>query len=159
MDIRLATTDAEIEACHGVMRHLRPHVAREEFVARVRRQQAGGFHLAALWEHGRPVAVAGFRLGDNLAWGRFLYVDDLVTDPALRSRGHGRALLAWLADHARERGCAELHLDSGVQRIDAHRFYEREGMQRTSYHFRSRIAQDGGTGHALAARERSPDGR
>jgi GNAT superfamily N-acetyltransferase len=94
-----------------------------------------GYRLAYVEEGSRVAAVAGFRILEGLAWGKFLYVDDLVTDESLRSRGHGRELLRWLADHAREKGCAELHLDSGVQRFGAHRFYLREGMDITSHHF------------------------
>ncbi len=33
-----------------------------------------------------------------------------------------------------------MHLDSGIQRKDAHRFYEREGMSITSFHFAEYIA-------------------
>jgi len=88
--------------------------------------------------------VAGFRVLENLFCGRFLYVDDLVTAAAQRCRGHGAALLAWLRDEARRAGCAQLHLDSGLQRRDAHRFYEREGLPVTSYHFACAVdgAQD-----------------
>ncbi|MBI3921087.1 MAG: GNAT family N-acetyltransferase, partial [Armatimonadetes bacterium] len=81
------------------------------------------------------VAVAGFRLSENLAWGRFLYVDDLVTDEAERSRGHGQELLEWLLEYAHQQDCDQFHLDSGVQRFGAHRFYLRHGMDITSHHF------------------------
>jgi GNAT superfamily N-acetyltransferase len=80
-------------------------------------------------------AVAGFRIAEFLAWGRILYVDDLVTASAQRSRGHGQALFDWLVARARANGCAQLHLDSGVQRFDAHRFYLRQRMSITSHHF------------------------
>ncbi|MGE0080502.1 MAG: GNAT family N-acetyltransferase [Thiohalomonadaceae bacterium] len=135
MNIRLASTDAEITACYPVMRELRPHIAEHEFLPRVRSQQAAGYQLAFVEEQGEVVAVAGFRRGENLAWGRFLYVDDLVTASTCRSRGHGAHLLAWLKRTAAEHGCAQLHLDSGIQRKDAHRFYEREGMSVSSLHF------------------------
>jgi len=133
---KIAVTDAEIAACYPVMKELRPHIEEGEFVARVRAQQARGYELAFLAVDGRPVAVAGFRMGENLAWGRHLYVDDLVTAAEHRSRGYGALLLAWLRSLAKERGCRELHLDSGVQRKDAHRFYLREGMTLSSYHFK-----------------------
>lgn len=69
-----------------------------------------------------------------------MYVDDLVTDAAERSKGYGGAvLLRWLADHATANGCGELHLDSGVQRKEAHRFYGREDFEVSAYHFRKRI--------------------
>ena len=88
---------------------------------------------------GKPVAVAGFRVGENLAWGRHLYVDDLVTSAEHRSKGYGALLLGWLRGIAKERGCRELHLDSCVQRTDAHRFYLREGLTLSSYHFKIAI--------------------
>lgn len=134
-EIRPASTDADIAACFPVMVQLRPRLVAGEFVARVRAQMEQGYRLAALREAGAVRAVAGYRTGLNLAWGRFLYVDDLVTAADARSRGHGRALLAWLEGEARRLGCDQLHLDSGRQRVDAHRFYAREGLDSGSLHF------------------------
>jgi GNAT superfamily N-acetyltransferase len=135
MEIRIAKSETEIAACYPVMRELRPHIDEGSFVSRVRALEKSGYLLAYLQESQCPVAVADFRLGESLAWGRFLYVDDLVTLSSQRSRGFGAALLSWLTEFAEKEGCNQLHLDSGVQRKDAHRFYEREGMQLTSYHF------------------------
>jgi GNAT superfamily N-acetyltransferase len=135
MNIRIAVTDAELSACYPVMLELRPHLERDAFVPRIRMQEQTGYRLAFVEDQEGVTAVAGFRLGENLAWGRHLYVDDLVARSAYRSRGYGAGLLAWLKDYAVREGCVQLHLDSGVQRKDAHRFYEREGMTITSYHF------------------------
>ena len=136
MAVRIAETDADLTACYPVMAELRPHVVSSEFVERVRRQQQLGYELAFVHDEGAVQAVAGFRLIEMLSSGRHLYVDDLVTRSASRSRGHGRALLDWLVVRAREQGCGTLELDSGVQRFDAHRFYFRERMSISSYHFR-----------------------
>ena len=135
MNISLATTDAAIAGCFPVMAQLRPHLVESDFVARVRRMQAAGFHLAALEADGTVRAVAGYRYYDKLFSGKNLYVDDLVTDGAQRSKGHGRALLAWLYEQAHAHGCEQLELDSGVQRFEAHRFYLRERMHISAYHF------------------------
>ena len=135
MVIELAETDDQIRACFPVLVQLRTHVAEAAFVERVRRQQVQGYRLASVAVADRPVAVAGFRIGDNLAWGRFLYVDDLVTDETHRSDGHGQALMEWLVELARSEGCDQFHLDSGVQRYDAHRFYLRNRMEIRSHHF------------------------
>lgn len=135
MTVRIAVTDAEIAACYPVLLELRPHLEQDRFLSRVRAQERAGYRLAFLPEGSAVVAVAGFRLGENLAYGRYLYVDDLVTAAVHRSQGHGAKLLGWLRGYAAEAGCARLHLDSGVQRKDAHRFYEREGMALSSFHF------------------------
>ena len=67
------------------MRELRPQLADEEsFVKTVDDvQRAEGYRLIGVFEDGRTdaVAVAGFRVGHSLAWGRHLYVDDLSTLP------------------------------------------------------------------------------
>lgn len=136
MSIRIAVTDAEIERCAPVMRQLRPHVPAEEFLARIRVQQAGGYHLVWLEAAGRVVAVAGYRIMDNLYSGRVLYVDDLVTDDAVRSKGHGKQMLDWLIAEARAAQCQSFELDSGVQRFDAHRFYLTQRMIIAGHHFR-----------------------
>lgn len=111
----------------------------QALAARVNELRATGYRVVASFEDGDPVAAAaaGFRVGENLHMGRHLYVDDLVTRPAMRGRGHADALLTWLEAEARAQGCTVLHLDSGVQpeREDAHRFYFRHGMRIASFHF------------------------
>jgi GNAT superfamily N-acetyltransferase len=135
MKIAIAESDEEIARCFAVMVQLRPHLAEGGFVTQVRRMQAEGFRLAFLEDDGGIRAVAGYRFQEKLFSGRNLYVDDLVTGTSNRSRGHGSRLLAWLADEARRHGCDQLELDSGVQRFDAHRFYFRERMHISAYHF------------------------
>ena len=132
-------TDEAILDCYEVMAQLRPHVVREGFVARVRELQKEGLRLACVREGGRVVAVAGYRISDNLFAGRHLYVDDLVTADGERSKGHGKALLGWLRALAVENDCDVFHLDSGVQRKRAHAFYQREGMELSAYHFSQRL--------------------
>lgn len=147
MPIHLAKTDADLRACFPVMAQLRPHLNEEQFVAQVRRQEREGFRVAMLRlrgvrggrGRGKVRAVAGFRVQESLAWGRFLYIDDLVTDAAERSAGHGERLFHWLVRLARREGCVEVDLDSGVQRFDAHRFYLRQRMRIAHHHFTLRI--------------------
>jgi GNAT superfamily N-acetyltransferase len=136
-----AVTDGDIGDCFDVMSELRPHLKRETFVPLVRAMEPDGFRLAFIRSAGRVVAVAGYRISTNLFYGKHLYVDDLVTADARRSKGLGRQLLAWLRALAVEKGCAALHLDSGVQRIRAHAFYRREGLALSGHHFDVRFRE------------------
>jgi GNAT superfamily N-acetyltransferase len=140
MHIRVATTDVEIADCFPVMRELRPHIAENQFLSQIRSQMNSGYRLAFVQDTDGVVAVAGFRVGENLTWGRFLYVDDLVTLPAHRSKGYGTRLRSWLKEVAATESCKQMHLDSGIQRKDAHRFYEREGMAIAGFHFVENVA-------------------
>ena len=138
-EIGLGQTGLAFEA----MKALRPHCGeRDEFVRRVDEvQRPQGYRLVGSFEGDRVVAVAGFRLLENLADGRILYVDDLSTLPEARRRGHAARLIEWCAREAERLGCDELHLDSAVgpERTDAHRLYFNQGLRITAYHFEKRV--------------------
>lgn len=137
----------ETRLAFRAMRALRTQLADEEsFVRRVDElQRPEGYRLVGAFEEGEPEAagVAGFRTGHNLAWGRYLYVDDLSTLPEARRRGHGRHLLDWLGEEAERLGCDQLHLDSGVglERSDAHRLYLNTGLVISAHHFTRECAR------------------
>ena len=137
--VALAESDVDIDRCYPVMRELRPHLDSATFAAQVRRQMGDGYRLAFVEDDGEAKAVAGFRFLEFLAWGRILYVDDLVTLAGERSKGFGEQLFDWLVARAVENGCDQLHLDSGVQRFGAHRFYLRKRMDITAHHFALRL--------------------
>ncbi len=120
--VMIAHTEADVRACYPVMAQLRPNLDEESFVEQVFRQEKQGYRLAYLAEGSTVHAVAGLRRAESLAWGRHIYVDDLVTEASERSRGYGTVLLDWIIRHARTTCCEQVHLDSGVHRYDAHRF-------------------------------------
>lgn len=139
-----AESDADIRASFAVMRELRPHFTDPEtYLAAVKRQMADGYRLTLRWIDGDGdpivVACAGWRLSEMLAYGKFLYVDDLVTAERHRSEGHGEALMHWLEARARAAGCVYLSLDSGTHRSAAHRFYFRQGLTISSFHFAKKL--------------------
>jgi len=45
-----------------------------------------------------------------------------------RSAGLGAAMMGWVIEHARARGCAVIQLTTDKSRADAHRFYQRLGF-------------------------------
>lgn len=114
---------------------MRPQYNHAQLIEQIERQQSNGYQLVAAIANQQVLAVAGFNVGEKLAWGKHIYVDDLVTNPDCRSQGLGKALVDWLKQHAKELGCQQIHLDSGVQRFKAHRFYLREQFNIASHHF------------------------
>ncbi len=130
-----ANTPAEIEACFPVMTQLRPKVPPEAFVKRVRELAAATGLTLAYLDDGGVKAVAGYRISDWLAGGRYLEIEDLVTAEGERSRGYGGILFDWVVDLAKREGCLQVRLVSHVRRVDAHRFYRRKGMTLEAYYF------------------------
>jgi len=135
MKIILAESEQEVSACYPVMAELRPHLKREEFVPTVKRlAEIAGYRLAYLTDGGIK-AVAGFRISEWLAGGKYLDIEDLVTKSGERSKGYGGELFDWLVEHAQKNTCQQVRLVSRVSRLDAHRFYLRKGMNLEAYYF------------------------
>lgn len=128
-DIRHAETTEELRACFTVMQQLRPHLPDEnDFIKKVTRMRSENYALLVLWQEGIPVALAGYRSQENLIYGRFLYVDDLIVTESCRSAGYGALLLQKAEKIAGEKGCDRLVLDTGLDLALAQRFYFRQGM-------------------------------
>ena len=133
--IDIAESDKDILDCLPVLLQLRPKLSSETFLFQVREQYRENYLLASLKRDGVVRAVAGFRMHSCLSIGRFLYVDDLVTDESVRGQHIGSALFNWLTSYAKDHGCRAIQLDSGTQRFEAHRFYLVKGMDITCHHF------------------------
>jgi len=140
MQVKIAQSEHDWRRCFPVMNQLRPDFDLMSFLNQVEVQAAAGYQIAYVESESEQIlAVAGFIVGTKLAWGKHLYVDDLVTDITQRSAGAGKLLLDFLKTLASEQGCGQLHLDSGVQRFNAHRFYLRERMDIGSHHFQIKL--------------------
>lgn len=123
-----------LAAAEPVLRQLRPHLP-AEFRSRLEQVFASGAEMAVALDGARVAGVTVFRVIEKTFSGRELYCDDLVTDEALRSKGAGKAMIAYMESVARERGCDTFALDSGCQRQQAHKFYFREGLVVAAFHF------------------------
>ncbi len=136
IEIRPATTEAELAACFPVMHALRPHLTGvPDLVTRIRSQATQGYRLLAAWRGSAVIGAAGYRMQENLIRGRFCYVDDLVVAEADRRGGLGARLLDAVAVEARRAGCLRLTLDTGLDNLLGQRFYFRYGMLPASLRF------------------------
>ena len=139
--LAVARDDIDVLAsAETVHRQLRPHL-QSNYVGRIQEVLAGGAEMAVAMVGRKVAGVTIFRILEKTHSGRDLYCDDLVTDETRRSTGVGHALMQYMESVCRERGCDTFSLDSGAQRQQAHKFYFREGMTITSFHFDKKIGK------------------
>ena len=136
------SSERELERAFFVFTHLRPHLDLATFVQRVRAQRAEGYKIIYCERDGEIVSAAGYRVSSFLAWGKILYIDDLVTHPERKRLGMGGALLDWLIGEAKRLGCDGVHLDTGFARHDAHRLYLNKGFRLTSHHMSIQLPKE-----------------
>jgi GNAT superfamily N-acetyltransferase len=104
---------------------LRPHLDKEEFVRRVRRQTHNGYELIGAFRDGRLIGLLGVRPVHTLMRGAHLHVDDIVVEEAEQKSGCGRALMKYAEEDAKARGMNLVFLDARAEAID---FYKRIGF-------------------------------
>jgi GNAT superfamily N-acetyltransferase len=120
------------EAVHRQLRNALP----ADYEGKMKRVFSGGARMCVATEGDSVRGLAVYRISENTFEGLHLYVDDIVTDERERSKGVGRALMEHMQGLALAAGCEATTLDSGTQRQQAHKFYFREGMVVSSFHFR-----------------------
>lgn len=123
---------------YPVMKQLRTHLDENTYIELVLdARENDQYRLFALYDDDELVAVTGFKPMITLYYGRFVWVCDLVTDSNKRSKGYGEKLLTFVHEWAKEHNYESVALSSGLQRKDAHRFYEeRMKYDKVSYVFK-----------------------
>lgn len=136
--ILLKSTPQEIGSCFETFKDLRPHLTTPQaFVEQVLEQQKEGYQIHAIQnENGEVVARVGFRKMTTTAWGKCVYIDDLITSESCRGRGYGTLLLNHVLNFAKENNCSQIHLDSGYNRNTAHRCFDL-----VAHHFSMKLSQ------------------
>lgn len=117
-----------------LIHELYPHLDETTFYTLIDEMLPQGYRMIGLYTEEKIVAVAGFAFLTNLYDDRHLWLYDLVTDSSERSKGHGKVLLTYLEELAKEKGYKKIALCSRFDRIDAHRFYvDKLGYKKISY--------------------------
>lgn len=139
MEIKIATSEENILKCWEVLLALRPHLTKETFLPTVMQMINEGYTLAFIEEDAKAAAAIGFRYLQFLYNGKHFYIDDLSTLPEYRGKGYAGKLLDFVIDKAKEDGLHCVTLDSGYQRLDAHRLYLNKGFTLSAHHFSKTI--------------------
>lgn len=139
--IKELKTEEQYKYAFSVMKQLRTHLSENTYLSLVNEAtKKDNYKLFALFMDEAIVAVIGFKPMITLYYGRFVWVCDLVTDAAQRSKGYGENLLTFVHEWAKQNGYDHVALSSGLQRIDAHRFYEQKmKYDKVSYVFKTNI--------------------
>ncbi|MFD1851322.1 GNAT family N-acetyltransferase [Oceanobacillus bengalensis] len=134
-------SEEEIMKAFPVMKQLRTHLDESTYLELVHEaQEKDCYKMYALFDKNEIVAVTGFKPMITLYYGRFVWVCDLVTDMNKRSNGFGERLLKYVQDWAKANNYEKVALSSGLQRTDAHRFYEEKmNYDKVSFVFKTEV--------------------
>ncbi|HDX9577135.1 TPA: GNAT family N-acetyltransferase [Bacillus pseudomycoides] len=129
-------TEQEFRKAFPVLQQLRQKLSLEEALSLLGKMKEENYRLFALYNSEWEVmSLAGVAICTNFYNKKHVFIYDLVTAEAHRSNGYGEKLLSYIEEWGKENDCSCVVLTSSFPRIDAHRFYEREGYKKVSYSF------------------------
>lgn len=105
----------------------------DEFCRRFRAQLADPrMHCLVLEVAGSVAGYLNLRIDRHLHHaGPTAEILEFIVGPVVRGGGIGTRMFACARELAEAEGCEQLELSSKLIRVDAHRFYERQGMVKT----------------------------
>jgi len=138
--IKELKSEVEWKEAFPVMKQLRTHLDEKNYLQLVQEaKEKNQYKMAALYENEQIAAVTGFMPMVTLYNGSFIWVCDLITNANSRSKGYGAKLLSYVEEWSKKHGYNIVSLSSGLQRVDAHRFYEKKmEYDKVSYVFLKR---------------------
>jgi GNAT superfamily N-acetyltransferase len=139
-NIQELTTQKQLKEAFPILNQLRTDLTEESYFELLQEMQKDGYKLFALYYNEKIVSLVGLSWRINFYNKRHLFIYDLVTDSEHRSFGYGEKLLSYIHSWAKEQGADYVALESGLQRIHAHRFYEEKlDYDKWCYSFRKTL--------------------
>ena len=121
--VELTNIEQWLEA-FPIMKQLRTDLTEETYIELLQAMNKDGYILYAMYVESKIVSLVGLSWRINFYNKRHIFIYDLVTDVTYRSFGYGEKLLKYIHKWADENGAEYVALESGIQRSEAHRFYE-----------------------------------
>jgi GNAT superfamily N-acetyltransferase len=130
----------EILSVYPVLKELRPHISKEEFVEIYKHsRKADDYTFYGYFLNNDCVGLMGLRYLTDYVHRFHLYIDDLVVSKDHRSQQIGAKLLKFAEALAQDKSCTGLRLSTGVDNKDGMRFYEREDWALRAVVFKKKV--------------------
>ncbi len=133
--VKIISTDFEIQQCWDVAFLLRPHLHKNDWLSMISEMmQNEKYCMAAIMDNDKFVAFAGYRVMTSLHSGNIIYIDDLCTLEAYRGRGLASKLLNHVKVVAKANNKDAVVLDTNFNNNTAQKLYLNSGFQLAALH-------------------------
>lgn len=117
---------AEMPTLYPLIKQLNPTITRRQFGIYLDAALDEGYRCFGGFQGKKMVAACGAWVMTRFWCGKFMEVDNVVVDKALRNSGLGKVLLDEVEKIAKSEGCKMMLAASYTHNTASHRFYFRE---------------------------------
>ena len=133
--IQILTTKEQMLPHLEVLQFLYPSLTAAQYDLELDLMLPQQYGQLAVFDQAKCVAICGFWIGTKLWIGKYLELDNIVVDPAYRSKGVGELIFQTLEQKAKDEDCNMLALDSYTSNFQAHKFFYNQGFGPKGFHF------------------------
>lgn len=118
-----------------LVQQLYPDMTKEKYEEMLRDMIPNSYTQVVVLDGEKCVGLSGIWFNTKLWTGKYIELDNVVTDKSHRSKGVGKLINDFAAEKAKQLGCRFIVLDAFTENRDAHRFYFRDGYVIRGFHF------------------------
>ena len=94
-----------------------------------------GYECLGVFDGDKLIGICGMWLLTKIYAGRHLEPDNVCIHQEYRNKGIGEAMMQWVAEYARSKGCIAAELNAYVVNKKAHKFWLSQGYEILGFHF------------------------
>ena len=110
-------------------------VADAVLLQRLQEMSTQNYECVGVYDHQQLIGVAGMWFCTRHYSGRSVEVDHVCIEEAYRNQGLGSQLMIWIENYVSKKGYETIELNTYVENILSHKFYEKEGFKKLGFHF------------------------
>jgi GNAT superfamily N-acetyltransferase len=97
------------------------------------------YNLRYIMKGNQVISLVGYRIGEGISRGKFMLIEEIVTDSNYRDHGYGATLMNSLKDIASQEHCLRIDMDIDTQNHRGHKFLMQNDIILQAFHFHSRL--------------------
>lgn len=132
-------TAQEMQLLYPLVEQLNDDLEQEQFTIYLADMLENRYRCVGAWGEGKLLGAMGFWVSTRFWTGKFLEIDNVVTDEAARGRGIGAKLAKWVDEEAERLGCSRVIAAVYTRNNAAHRFYARERYDILGFYFTKKL--------------------
>lgn len=110
-------------------------VADAVLLQRLEEMSTQNYECVGVYDHEQLIGVAGMWFCTRHYSGRSVEVDHVCIEDAYRNQGLGSQLMIWIENYVSKKGYETIELNTYVENILSHKFYQKQGYKKLGFHF------------------------
>lgn len=123
----------ELSQAYEILMEIRDNQSLDDFCTMFYFMKEDGYKMVGLYDNNELITITNIKLDFSSYYGKYVYIYDLITKEDKRSQGFGKKMIKYITSLATSFDCDNIVLNSLIDKVEAHKFYQRENFTQNFY--------------------------